>query len=61
MDFFPKINSQSPRKKVELPLSRDFLAEWYERDDSQDKPQKQFRRITHNKPTASRISLCPIP
>lgn len=60
MDFFPKINSQSPKKKVDFPTSQDLLAEWYERDDSQDKPQKQFRRITHKKPSTSRISLCPI-
>ncbi len=60
IDFFPKINSQSPKRKADFPAAKDLLVEWYERDESQDKPHRQYRRITQKKPSPSRISLIPI-
>lgn len=60
-DFFPKTLSQSPKKRNDgPPSSAEVLAEWYDRDDSKDKPENhQFHRLS-NRPSASRITLCAI-
>lgn len=62
-DFFPKTLSQSPKKRPEFPCSAEVL-DWYERDDSREKPNQQaqphpqFHRLSHNRPSISRINFC---
>ncbi len=60
LDFFPKINSQSPKKKHEFaPQKADsLLVEWYEREESKEKAQRVYRRLANPRPTTSRVSLC---
>ena len=61
-DFFPKTMSQSPKKRPEMPCSAEVL-DWYERDESRDKPkekvqaQHQFLRLSHNRPSMGRINF----